>query len=511
MVRRLNFLKIVLIVLCGITCFAERLDQTREIVFPRLLESRSSSDELVLVINKEHTLKLRRSTVFSDNVMIKTHDHNEPIRNFISGEDLNKQFFHDSDKMASVFLSQGKTLQVEGVLSATHGIKPLHEHEHASEGSETPHVIYALHQATVPEHSDHRSIPLYENLRLESEDIFNIEERAGNPSKPSAKDTVYPEIYLVVDPDFQPILGSEKKALQYFGAGLNSVNLMMRSVKAPRVQMRLCGLEFAPSEIQTVFHKLNGSTSLIDDNATLYAFASYVEADLEYINYTLIYLITPKDLAAEDPQVGRKVLGIAFLGTLCTKFRVGLYEDDGKYSGIPVLAHELGHSLGCPHDGYNSSISGAPGSTQCNWTDGYIMGSGIHPQNKYSYSECCVLNMHYVLNMSRSQCAKQKRCRHHREAALPGELTDASEFCAQKIYLGKHLIYEDIFNGTERCLVTCRTEVDSKGYYTYWNYTALDGTDCDSTGGIHKVCVKGNCTQRPKLLPETTTPVNWRG
>lgn len=38
------------------------------------------------------------------------------------------------------------------------------------------------------------------------------------------------------------------------------------------------------------------------------------------------------------------VAGIAYLGRPCSKYKVGLVEDKGDFSGIPLLAHELGHS-----------------------------------------------------------------------------------------------------------------------------------------------------------------------
>lgn len=53
-------------------------------MFPRLLEPRGASGELVLVINKEHTLSLKRSAVFSDSVLMKTNGSKRSIRNFVS-------------------------------------------------------------------------------------------------------------------------------------------------------------------------------------------------------------------------------------------------------------------------------------------------------------------------------------------------------------------------------------------------------------------------------------------
>lgn len=41
---------------------------------------------------------------------------NLPICKQISGDDLNKELFHDPDRMASVFLSQGKNVEVVSML-----------------------------------------------------------------------------------------------------------------------------------------------------------------------------------------------------------------------------------------------------------------------------------------------------------------------------------------------------------------------------------------------------------
>uniref|UniRef100_A0A6G5A2R1 Putative zinc-dependent metalloprotease n=1 Tax=Rhipicephalus microplus TaxID=6941 RepID=A0A6G5A2R1_RHIMP len=77
-----------------------------------------------------------------------------------------------------------------------------------------------------------------------------------------------------------------------------------------------------------------------------------------------------------DGSKNMNVLGLGYVGGLCTKFFVALGEDvAGTYSGMHTLTHEGGHVLGASHDQSNPkpSIPGDPGSLKCPWKDGHIM------------------------------------------------------------------------------------------------------------------------------------------
>ncbi|CAN8022384.1 unnamed protein product, partial [Ixodes persulcatus] len=84
-------------------------------------------------------------------------------------------------------------------------------------------------------------------------------------------------------------------------------------------------------------------------------------------------------------------MGMAFVAESCGESRVGLGEDRADtFKGVRIMTHELGHLLGCPHDGDLAPPQlGGPGSTGCPFADGYLMSYYTHNMNQYEFSSCC--------------------------------------------------------------------------------------------------------------------------
>lgn len=64
--------------------FSFTVDDARKIVFPRLIQSRSTSNQLSLVVSDTLTLDLTKSSVFSDSVKIRKHEGRTSIYKFVS-------------------------------------------------------------------------------------------------------------------------------------------------------------------------------------------------------------------------------------------------------------------------------------------------------------------------------------------------------------------------------------------------------------------------------------------
>ncbi|CAN7974754.1 unnamed protein product, partial [Ixodes persulcatus] len=94
-------------------------------------------------------------------------------------------------------------------------------------------------------------------------------------------------------------------------------------------------------------------------------------------------------------QVDKSNWGFAFIAAPCGTSRVGLGEDKANsYLGIRHMTHELGHLMGCPHDGEPApSHFEGPGSTGCPFADGYLMSYYVHNMNQYKFSSCCKKEM----------------------------------------------------------------------------------------------------------------------
>uniref|UniRef100_A0A0K8R595 Putative metalloprotease n=1 Tax=Ixodes ricinus TaxID=34613 RepID=A0A0K8R595_IXORI len=88
-------------------------------VFPKLVESRSSSGELTLIMHAGLVLKLRRISVFSDNFQVTTYSDNYKIIEQNSAQ-LQRELYHDPEHEAALvieFIDDG--IQVTGILGRT--------------------------------------------------------------------------------------------------------------------------------------------------------------------------------------------------------------------------------------------------------------------------------------------------------------------------------------------------------------------------------------------------------
>ncbi|KAK8763794.1 hypothetical protein V5799_033597, partial [Amblyomma americanum] len=73
--------------------------------------------------------------------------------------------------------------------------------------------------------------------------------------------------------------------------------------------------------------------------------------------------------------------GAALQGGMCTLQKVAIVKDDGRYSGVNTAAHEFGHLLGSPHDGYGDS-------KRCPESGGHLMSRYRQNSLAATFSEC---------------------------------------------------------------------------------------------------------------------------
>ncbi|KAK8775873.1 hypothetical protein V5799_030782, partial [Amblyomma americanum] len=133
----------------------------------------------------------------------------------------------------------------------------------------------------------------------------------------------------------------------------------------------------------------------IDGYESLLNIVKHVKSNNDsYGLYDLVYFATAYDMVAVQGSEKQTALaGYAFVGSACTSHREQLGEDTPKsYRMIRIMAHEMGHTLGCPHDG--TAIEGIvkafkPDATGCPWDDGYIMSYKEEDSRSMKFSSCC--------------------------------------------------------------------------------------------------------------------------
>ncbi len=125
-------------------------------------------------------------------------------------------------------------------------------------------------------------------------------------------------------------------------------------------------LEFGISEVRV----LNNNGSLTSRNAStlLTNFRSFVNSNIG--NPGLAHLFTGKDMNGGT-------IGIAFLSAACTTSGVGLSEAARGSIGSLIVAHEIGHNTGAPHDNQSGSSCGFEPGT-------FLMNPSINGSDEFS-------------------------------------------------------------------------------------------------------------------------------
>jgi uncharacterized repeat protein (TIGR01451 family) len=122
----------------------------------------------------------------------------------------------------------------------------------------------------------------------------------------------------------------------------------------------------------------NGTLTATNPGSLLDQFSAYASAP-GFTNPGLAHLFTGKNLDGN-------VIGIAYLGSLCSaRFGTGLSQTTGTgTAGALIVAHELGHNFGAPHDAQSGSSCAGAGS-------GFIMNPSANGSR--TFSTCSVQQM----------------------------------------------------------------------------------------------------------------------
>ncbi|KAH8029510.1 hypothetical protein HPB51_000806 [Rhipicephalus microplus] len=125
------------------TRIINEVPKTLGIVYPYLIESRNDGGEKVIKISESITLNLKKSSVVSKEFLLRTHQDDIMEHNYLDGEILEQNLYHDAEAFASVIVLHEDGLKVEGIVSSMLGIKPMKTRERSADGS-IPHAFYEL-------------------------------------------------------------------------------------------------------------------------------------------------------------------------------------------------------------------------------------------------------------------------------------------------------------------------------------------------------------------------------
>ncbi|XP_077561291.1 venom metalloproteinase antarease-like TtrivMP_A [Haemaphysalis longicornis] len=475
---------------------ATQLGTGQTVVIPKIIQHRSDSGGKLLKITEDLMLNLEKSSVAGEEFLLRTYQGPVMQHQYLDGEALEEGLYHDSRALASVIISEKNGLEVEGILGPNLRIKPLVGQERTSEG-QIKHVLYEYDDSSVLRDGKEMAI----DPRTQ-----NVSERLYTEQGSYVPEKIYPELMIVVDSAFRSQFSSSKKLLKYVLVTVNAANLRYLTVSNPAVKLKVRALEIL-SVAHEPFIKVAGGR-LIYGSESLTAFKMHVyDHKSKYGEYDIVYLITGRDMIQYLGYWDFSLAGLAYVGGACGPLKVGYGEDAvGTFKGVRILAHEIGHLLGCPHDGTSTLYRS---SMDCPWTAGYIMSYTEADSKSMKFSRCCNREMTAFVRTQHGAClleviTRRKISRRRFTKYFPGMIYTRDYQCKLAFPTLRETHFSPDYYGIENCRGHCSVPKEVYGHDTYLQTFMMDYSPCNGSNS-GKVCINGDCKVRQSKYPVEPT------
>uniref|UniRef100_A0A6B0V892 Putative secreted metalloprotease n=1 Tax=Ixodes ricinus TaxID=34613 RepID=A0A6B0V892_IXORI len=302
---------------CARMCYSESIEP--QMIFPSIMDARSSTGELLLVIRDGFTLNLQKASVFSNQVKVSTIIDDSEITFNIRGEDMESKLYQDKEKHAAVIVTEENGVQVYGIIGRK-VIKPLFSIERkfngrlAHELTQIPEEHFArfdddaVFRNLKPEHSSPTNDTKYLEARKEKTDVLQVT----------------PEVHIMLDSVFTSGFKDQNEKIEYLAIVI-AANGTETFVKSP------------PGHPKAIFA------------SALYNLLNFTrKKKRNFQDDDLIFLITGRDIAMYNKTTrklhSQDIAGHAFLGGACGRNKVGMVEDPPRsFKGTLTFVHEVGH------------------------------------------------------------------------------------------------------------------------------------------------------------------------
>uniref|UniRef100_A0A6G5A8Z6 Putative secreted metalloprotease n=1 Tax=Rhipicephalus microplus TaxID=6941 RepID=A0A6G5A8Z6_RHIMP len=118
--------------------------QEPRLVFPSLLQERSSEGRMVVRVHDDLTLNLRKTSVAAPRLRILKHERGQPVTVFHDGESINKDLYEDEIALATLTVTSNDSgVEMRGILGPDHRIEPVSVRERTGSGA-IPHAIHKI-------------------------------------------------------------------------------------------------------------------------------------------------------------------------------------------------------------------------------------------------------------------------------------------------------------------------------------------------------------------------------
>uniref|UniRef100_A0A023FSQ7 Putative tick metalloprotease 1 n=1 Tax=Amblyomma cajennense TaxID=34607 RepID=A0A023FSQ7_AMBCJ len=478
------------------------------VVYPQLFDVRDDLGTRVLRVNDKITLNLKKSAVLPDDFVLIEDWEGVPRHTYFNVDALEEDLYHDEKHFASVMVSEEDgSWKVEGVVGPNLKIRPMEEMGRSSEG----HYAHLL-----------------EPIEKESSDTPTVLGEAIKQPKAAPTERarslydipiIYPEVKVVADATFRSGFKSKTRMMRYLVIEFNVINLRYRTVSQPEIKLIFRSVQITKREKEKYYKFVWEGRNVINGLDSLYALVNFTDGEKkkDYENFDIVFFITGYDMAAVQlPRVEQSLQGYAFVGSACLRTRVGLGEDAAyTYIGIRIIAHEIGHTLGCSHDG--TSVQGhipefTANSNNCPWEQGYLMSYIEENANSMKFSSCCDYSMSLVAWSTHIKCLHETNSNktiksHYNTSKIPGEFLTKDKQC-KMTYPTLKRTYFMKEKGIQNCKAWCFVPGDQYNAADhYWPMLLIDGSNCSYPSRWYgrnfedMVCINGDCVRRRSSYP----------
>uniref|UniRef100_L7LQK3 Putative tick salivary metalloprotease n=1 Tax=Rhipicephalus pulchellus TaxID=72859 RepID=L7LQK3_RHIPC len=519
------------------------------IVYPKILESRVEGGPLTLHVHAGLILTLEKSSILANNLHFVSSSHEGSNAILLNGQDLQRNLYHSTTKMSSLIVEQlPGGVEVRGILTYRHRISPLLA-SRSSDG-DFLHVIEETEENTESE--------LDEGSLQGSDDSIDLHCASFTmehpPTTPQSHELFIVEVCVVVSKNYSAEFDSREDLVKYVGAMFNWAAIPYFEIERPRIRFQInavieveddflfrnktcwtstdtfkydvnasvCGYNAEETINNTAdvnasvcgYNAEESINNTADANASVcgYDAAETINNTADYVNACfhgncdIIFHLTREEIFfIRNGTVNTQVSGLTTAAGVCSVERFAVGEDiPHTYNGRVTMAHEIGHLLGCVHDG-------CPKALNCSHEYGNLMSPlTLDIQNKSKLSECCKSRIQELVSVLPQRCINVSTSANYTNDFLPGENITEEEFC-NFMHPGEQVLPRQK-NNTMECHINCcwnetSEEYSYSGEYSEdesttehqnnrpfddycWPDAMLDGMEC----GENKTCYRSNCS-----------------